>query len=342
MEKSKMYISILLAIGLLAILPLNGFSQGKPIELRLAHMFPVNSPSHQHMEAWAKKIAADSQGKLTIRIFASNTLLTAPEIYAGVARGAADLGFSYRYKPEGFAVGVTFPFVLGAPDTITAGRVYEDIWRKFPKIMAEEWKEVKILWLAPSGFQVICSRKAIRTLEDIKGLQIRVPSKEVADLMKDLGAAPVFMSTADFMVALEKGTVDGGLAQPGAVADNKIGDKLRFLLMLSLGAPIPVYAIMNKDSYNNLPADLKRVIDNSCEWGKEGTAKFWSDSYEEAKKYFKTEGVELVELSREERARWVPIVEHARDRVGADLDAKGYPGTEIVRFIRERVEHYAK
>ena len=80
MKNSKMYIFILLALVFVAILPLSAFSQGKPIELRLAHMFPVNSASHQHIELWVKKIAADSNGRLTIRIFPSSTLITAPEI----------------------------------------------------------------------------------------------------------------------------------------------------------------------------------------------------------------------------------------------------------------------
>ena len=38
----------------------------------------------------------------------------------------------------------------------------------------------------------------------------------------------------------------------------------------------------------------------------------------------------------------MPIIEKARDRVGAELDAKGIPGTEIVKYIRERVEHYTQ
>jgi TRAP-type C4-dicarboxylate transport system substrate-binding protein len=337
-----MFIFIFLAIGLIAIFPLKAFSQGKPIELRLAHMFPVSSPSHQHIESWAKKIATDSNGRLTIRIFPVNTLITAPEIYDGVATGAADIGFSFRYKPEGYTIGVTFPFILGAPNTYTAGRVYDDVWKKFPKQMAEEWKEVKILWLAPSMFQSINTRKPVRRLEDMKGLQIRVPSKEMGDLMKDLGATPVYMSTADFVIGLEKGTVDGGVIQPGAVEDNKLGGKIKSVLELSLGVPMPVMAIMNKDSFNKLPADLQSIIDKSCEFGKEGTAKFWSDAYENALKYFKAEGVEVVRLSPEERARWAPIIERAHERVGADLDAKGSPGTEIVRFIRERIEYYAR
>jgi TRAP-type C4-dicarboxylate transport system substrate-binding protein len=340
MKKSSMF--VLLVVVLVAILPLKAFSQGKPIELRLAHMFPVSSPSHQHIENWAKKIAADSNGRLTIRIFPVNTLITAPEIYDGVANGAADIGFSFRYKPENYTVGVTFPFILGAPDTYTAGRVYDDVWKKFPKQMAEDWKEVKILWLAPSMFQAIQTKKPVRRLEDIKGMQIRVPSKEMGDLMKDLGATPVYMSTADFVIGIEKGTVDGAVIQPGAVEDNKLGGKIKFVLELSLGVPMPVMAIMNKDSFNKLPPDLQSVIDKSCEFGKEGTTKFWAEAYESALKYYKAQGVEVVRLSPEEKARWVPIIEKARERVGADLDAKGSPGTEIVRFIRERIEYYAR
>jgi TRAP-type C4-dicarboxylate transport system substrate-binding protein len=343
MKRLNLLIIVVLVIGLMVISPPNIFSQGKPIELRLAHMFPVASPSHQFIERWAEKIAKESNGRLRIRIFPVGTLIPPPDIYPGVAKGAADIGFAFRYRPEGYTVGATFPFLLGAPDTYTAGRVYDEIWQKFPKVMAEEWKEVKILWLSSSMFQAISTEKAVRRLEDMKGLQIRVPSRELGDLMKDLGATPVYMSTADFVIAIEKGTVDGSVFQPAALHDNKLGGKVKFVIVgLSMGVPTPVSVWMNKDSYNKLPADLKGVIDNGCQWGKEGTMKFWADSFEENKEYFKAEGVELVELSREEKARWVPIVENARDRVGKTLDEKGYPGTEIVRFIRERVEHYAR
>ena len=33
-------------------------------------------------------------------------------------------------------------------------------------------------------------------------------------MTKDLGATPAFMSTADFVVGMEKKTVDGGTIQP--------------------------------------------------------------------------------------------------------------------------------
>ncbi|MBN2061147.1 MAG: TRAP transporter substrate-binding protein DctP [Deltaproteobacteria bacterium] len=345
MKKWQICFSILSMLVLVTFLlpaaPIPSIAQEKPIELKLAHMFPVGSPSHIHMEAWADKIASGSNGKLTIRIFPVNTLVPAPELVDAAAKGTADITFGFRYGPKNNPIGVTFPFILGAPDTMTASQVFDDIWEEFPKEMAAEWDNVHVLWLVPSMIQFISTSKPVRKLDDMKGLQIRVPSKEMGDLMKDLGAAPAFMSTADFVIAIEKGTVDGAVIQPGAVHDNKLGGKVKYVLNFGLGIPTPVFCIMNKDVYADLPADLKQVIDNSCEWGKQGTLKFWSEAYDNAMKYFNETGVEVVNLPPAEKERMAPIVENARDRVGKDLDGKGLPGSQVVRFIRERVKHYA-
>lgn len=335
-------ICILVVSVFLALIPLRAFSQGKPIELRLAHMFPVSATSHKHIEQWANKISTESNGRLTIRIFPVSTLIPPPEIYSGVAKGVADLGFAFRYKPEGYGIGVTFPFLMGAPDTVTATRVYDDLWKKFLKQMAEEWKEVKILYLSASMPQYLMARKTLRRLEDIKGLQMRVPSREMGDLIKDLGGTPVYMSTSDFMIGIEKGTIDGACLIFEAIPDNKLGGKIKYVILQSLGVPTPVGLFMNKDSFHSLPADLQRVIERSCEWGKEDMIRYWSAGYENAKKYCQAEGIELVSLSQDERAKLNAVLERHREKVGADLDTKGYPGTEIVKFIREQVEHYTR
>jgi len=106
----------------------------KPIELRLAHMFPVAAPSHQLIEAWAKKITTDSHGRLTVRIYPVNTLVPAPELVDAVASGTADISFGFRYTPKGQPLGVTFPFILGAPDVVTATKVYDDLWKSSPSL----------------------------------------------------------------------------------------------------------------------------------------------------------------------------------------------------------------
>jgi len=343
MKKSKMNIFIIIwVLVLMAILPLSAFSQERPIELRLAHMFPVMSAQHQHIELWVKRITDASNGRLAIRIFAANTLLPGPEIYSGVVKGAADIGLAARYKPEGFSIGSTFPFIVGAPDTVTARRVYDDVWKKFPKEMGEEWKDVKILYTIVMTTQHLTSRKTLRRCEDLRGQQIRVPSKEVASFVEDLGGTPVFMSPPDFAVGLEKGTVDGAYISLPSIMDYKQGGKLKYILMEPIGVPTNVFVAMNKKSYNRLPADLLDVLEKSYEWAKNDIMNRWVASNEDAKKYLKAEGVEMVYLPNDEKEKLVSLYNRSCDKIGADLDAKGYPGTEIVRFIRERLKYYAR
>jgi TRAP-type C4-dicarboxylate transport system substrate-binding protein len=269
-------------------------------------------------------------------------VLPGPEIYDGVRKGAVDLGFSWRYKAEGFELGVTFPFIIGAPDTVTGGLVYDDVWRQFHEAMGTEWKDVKVLYLLPSVPNYLACVKSLSPLDNIRGQQIRVPSNEFASFVKEIGGTPAFMSSGDFVVGLDKGTVQGAILLSAMVVDYKLGGKLKSILMDTVGLAGPVYLVMNKKSYNELPEDLKNVIDNSCEWGKKDGIRYFSAQMDDAIKYFKSSGMEMVYLKGEEKQRFDSAYERVCDQVGKDLDAKGYPGTEVIQFIRQRVKHYAR
>ena len=345
MMKSKIFL-ILWASCLLAFSSLTALAQStgssKPIELRLAHMMPVGSPSDKHIRLWAKKVAKESNGKLKVRIFPANTLIPGPEIYDAVKKGTVDLGLSWRYKPEGYTMGVALPLILGAPDTVTGSLIYDEIWKKFPKEMGKEWEDVKVLYLVASVPNHIASRKELRRCEDIKGQQIRVPAPQAAFLVKELGGVPVFMSSGDFIVGLDKGTVDGAVLLSCMVADYKLGGKIKQILMNPLGVAGPVFLAMNKDSYDKLPPDLKEVLDKTTAWAKEEAIKSWAGTLESSKKYFEKSGIEMIYLTGEEQQKLMRAYNAMCDETAKQLNAKGYPGTEVVEFIRERVKHYAK
>ncbi|RJR49162.1 MAG: hypothetical protein C4576_07355 [Desulfobacteraceae bacterium] len=317
-------------------------TDAKPIELRLAHMMPASSPHHRHLENWAAKIAADSGGRLKVRIFPANTLLPGPEIYDGVKNGAVDLGYSWRYKPTGFDIGGKFAFILNAPDTVTGGVLYDEIWAKFPREMENEWKDVKVLYLVPSVPNYLASTKSLSPLDSIKGQQLRVASNELGTFVRQLGGTPAFMSHSDFIIGLDKGTVNGGGLLSVMVVDYKLGGKLKSIIMDPVGLAGPVFLAMNKDSYSKLPDDLKNVIDKSCEQGKKDGIKYFAALQEETTKYFKASNMEMIYLKGAEKQMFEEVYASVRQQVGKDLDAKGYPGTEIVRFITERVKHYSR
>jgi TRAP-type C4-dicarboxylate transport system substrate-binding protein len=318
----------------------------KPVELSLAHMFPPESAPALVTDHWAEKIKNDSNGRLTIRSYPSDTLIKAPDMVSGVVEHAADIGYAFVYKPEGFELSTSFNFILAAPDTVTAGRIYDDIWQKYPKEMANEWNDVKVLWLSPSVPQFLTLiKKPAHTLADMKGLQIRVPAKELGDLITAWGATPVYMSYSDYLIAIDKGTVDGAIDMFSSILDCKLGGKVKYFVILrsgSLGCPTPVFVIMNKNSYNKLPSDLQKVIDDSLEWGKKSSIEMWAASDADSKAYFTGEGGEIIYLSPDEEAKWVVALNDVKTKYAQTLDAKGLPGTELLNFINERVKYYAE
>jgi TRAP-type C4-dicarboxylate transport system substrate-binding protein len=345
MKESRFMFGLMMVL-IIAFFPLTIMAKdtasSKPIELRLAHMMPINSPSHHHIEAWAKKIEKESMGRLKIRIFPASTLVKGPEIYDAVKIGTVDLGFSWRYKPAEYTLGVTFPFTLDAPDTRTASRIYDDVWKKFPDAMGKEWKDVKVLYLVPSVANHICSRKPIHSCDDIKGQQLRVPSPYGAQFVQELGGTAVFMPAGDFSISVEKGVVDGGFLLSSMVKDFKLGGKIKYFVMNPVGFATPVFLAMNKKAYGKLPGDLKAVLDKSREWAKNDALDYWDATFTNAKKYFESTGVEMVHFTGGEKQKMNAAYQKVCNQVGKSLDAKGYPGTELIKYIRERMNHYGQ
>src|SRR5512136_2988488 len=123
----------------------------KPIELSFATTSPDVSDIGKHFQRWADKIKADSGGRLTVRIYPNNTLVSGPDMRKGIKEGAADIGDSaiYVVDPE-FQVEVNLPQLILAKDTPTADKIYTALYNKYPDIFNNEWKSYKFLWLVPT------------------------------------------------------------------------------------------------------------------------------------------------------------------------------------------------
>ncbi len=317
----------------------------KPVELKYAHMFPPQSPEGQVADKWAEKIAKDSNGLLTVRVYGGSTLVTAPEMKIGTKDGITDIGMAFIYKPEGNEITAVLPFIMNAPTTAIGQRVLDDVWKEFPELMNKEWSDVKVLWMNAAAPQVLfTTKKKIQSSTDLKGVQVRVPSKEMGALMEKLGGTPAYMSTADMAIGVEKGTVDGCINMYAANAAYKLV-QLKYAVKLntfSFGLPTPVFVVMNKDSWNSLHPDQQKVIENNMEWGKQTAFETWDSLQKSGLEYFDGYGGEHSNLSPEEEAKWLALYRQVEADSMKQLDDKGFPGTKVLNFINERTEYYLK
>lgn len=313
----------------------------EPVELSLASLYPATAPPAQSLDRWIQKVSEASNGLIKIRHFTDNTLVAAPDMRTGVEAGTADLGHSFIYKPEpGFEPSLVLSQLILGLNYENCLKIFDDIWNQFPEMWAGQWEKFKLLWITVIDPNLLFTvDKPVRKMEDIKGLQIRMPSKTAGDMLKALGAAPVSMSTADWVVSLDKHTTDGAATSIGSILDHKVGPKLKYLTRYSTG-PGVCFLIMNKKKYESLPPELQKVLDETAEWGKQDFIQAKKDAEKQAYEYVKSCGMEVIDLSPEEYARWDAAVQPVFDQIAADLNKAGFPGTELVKFALERAKFY--
>jgi len=318
-------------------------SAQKAIELKLSHMDPAGSKIDKVFHAWGKKIEKESNGRLTVRIFPGAVLVNAFETYSGVVKGVADIGGSFRYDRKGAELtGLISMFFAGIPDGATSTRILDEIRKKFPA-WDKEWEATKELFAIAIGpANIITKSKPARTLEDLKGLQLRVPVREAAEMLQVMGGTPVGMPIAELLIGMQKGTVDGATVQLYAIESFKFAPTAKYCTYFSLYNPSNYFVTMNWDVFKKLPPDLQKVIDDSREGFKHDMVTAYDDGDKGAVAWAKKQGMEFIALKPEERRRWLSVIGPVQDRQAAELDAKGYPATEVLKFTRERIEAYVK
>jgi TRAP-type C4-dicarboxylate transport system substrate-binding protein len=313
----------------------------EPIELSLASMHPPMSLPSQAVERWAEKIKQDSNGLLTIRHFPGSQLIPGPDMRIGIKDGVADLGNSFIYKPEpGFEVGVNLTQLTIATNVADDNALFNDLWNEFPEVMESQWTDFKVIFMVSSlPTFLYTTEKAVRKMDDIKGLEIRVPNAILTALIKNLGGTPVSMSTPDWVTSLDKGTTDGGATITAFIYDFQVGPKFKYATKYAMGSSTN-FLIMNMDSWNKLSPELQKVIDDSREWAAQDTIDMWTQVETETVQYARDSGIEFIDLPDDEYAKWNAAAMPVYDQMAADMDAAGYPGTEIVKFCLERSDYY--
>jgi TRAP-type C4-dicarboxylate transport system substrate-binding protein len=316
----------------------------KPIELTMTYQYPPGSDKDLHVQRWAKKVEEDSKGRLKLRLYAGAVLVNAFETYTSIPKGVADIGFGPRY-------GVGSPFtdemfstaLMGTPSVAISTMVVDDLMKKYPEYYEKEWGDTKILWLqADPSSNLFTRSKPIRTPEEVKGMELRAPIKPAVEAWKALGAKPVSMPLADFVLGLQKGTVDGGTTTKGDIRSFKFPSVAKYFTDFALFACPTIFMVMNKNKWNSLPPDLQKVMEDDAKWGKAETVKFLDADTENAQQWATKEGMQFITLTPAEKKKWVEAIGPVYLKLAADLDAKGYPASSAFKFAQERLAHYMK
>lgn len=248
------------------------------IKLTLADQ---NSPTSwgavNALQPWVKKVEEATKGRVKIEIYPSQTLVKGPEIWKAVKGGIVDLGWCFHgYWPEMTPLSdvITLPglpFSKGEKGAEVLWKLYQ----KFPSIQ-KEYSDVQplMLWTSAPYF-LLTTKKQVKTIEDLKGMKIRVTGGPPTEQIKALGAVPTAIPMPDNYMSLDKGVIDGMGAPWEAIHGFRLYEVAKYYTMVPLSA---VYFSLcaNKQKWESLPKDVRDQIMSVS--GLEGS-KFWGRNF---------------------------------------------------------------
>jgi len=305
--------------------------------LRFSHFWPATAALHTDVfEPWAKKIAEESDGRLKVEIYPSATLSSADSTYESTANGTIDIGA----QVQGYVSG-RFPLteITQLPGlSSSAGQLscmlqtlYDD------GVISSEYEDTHPLFMMASGpgaFHTI--DKPIRTPEDLKGMRIRRPSEIAGNIIEAAGGTPVGLPATDLYTSLQRGVIDG-VSTPWDAAGS-----FRLTELVNTHTTMPLYSsalivTMNKDKYESLPDDLKKVIDDNSGAQMASTAGATFDS-EDAKfiAEAKAKGDTMINIPDPlNDPAWKSILEPEIQKYLNDVEAMGLDAQTVYQKAKE-------
>ena len=340
------FIAIALLAGLVAAV--RPASAANAIVLRLHHFLGADSMVQKKLlKPWAKEIEKRSKGRLKIEIH--------PEMELGgkdwdliyqVKTGKVDLVWTAAaYTPKLFRASQVFtlPLVHQGDAVVTS--------LAMAKMLDVELKR-DFIGLHPllahvhSG-HVFHTTKAVKKLSDLKGMTIRPPGKNAGLwTLKELGATPARKRHPSLELALRHHALDGVLMSP-ALADSMgvleaASHQLAYGPGGSFGTSLYLL-LMNEKSYNSLPPELRKVIDESA--GEKlaiRAGKIWQKAGEAAMQKAMAAGHPFEVVPESEKETWRTRLTRAMSRWTKFLDPRSTDSLMLIQPARSAIRASAR
>lgn len=324
--------SVIIASAALGAMTASSFAQD--VTLRLHQMLPPQATiPAKAITPWAEKVEAESDGRIKVERFDAMALGgTPPQLIDQVTDGVVDLIWTViGYTPGRFPSTEAFEL----PFNMTTGEATSKAIQEYcEKHCMDEFSDVKVIAWHTHGPGLIHSSRPVNKLEDMSGLKIRGGSRMINQLLEKLGSEPVGMPVPAVPEGLSKGVIDATTipweVTPALKVAELVENHTGFSGENGLYTQTFVFA-MNKASYDKLPDDLKKVIDDNS--GMETAAMFgqvMDQGDEIGLKIAQDRGNNIITLDEAETQRWKDAASDIEAGWIAEMDAAGKDGQMLV------------
>lgn len=274
---------------------------GPEITLVFAEVNPLDTIVGQTDTAFKEKVEELSGGKIKIDLQASGVLGAENDVLDSMLGGAGTIDMS---RISAFALtsyGGEKSKLLSVPYTFVSR---EHFWNFADSELASEFliephengSGVRGLFYGEEGFRHFFTVKPVNTLEDLKGMKLRVSNDPIMNgMVEGLGASPTVVSFGELYSALQTGVVDGAEQPIANYAANAFQEVAPSLILdgHTLGA---IQVIIADEAWDKLSAEQQNILIEAGKYASEYNRKISEEAENKVLDELKAEGVNVVEV----------------------------------------------
>ena len=277
------------------------------VTLVYAEVNPLDTIVGQMATDFKEKVEELSDGKMTIDVQASGVLGSENDVLDTMLGGGSTIDMS---RISAFALngyGAKKSLLLSIPYTFADREHFwnfatSDLADEFLAEPVEQGLGVRGLFYGEEGFRHFFFKEEANTLEDLKGLKIRVSNDPVmTGMVAGLGANATVVSMNELYSALQTGVVDAAEQPIANYASNAFPEVAPYLMLdgHTLGA---VQVVITDEAWNGLTEDQQAILMEAGEYASANNRKNSENKENEVLEQLKADGVTVVEV--EDKAPW--------------------------------------
>lgn len=272
------------------------------IVMKIGHAHSTEAIRHTGMLEFEKLVEEATNGGIDVEIYPNNELGDEAEMIESVKMGVLQSTLSGKFdlvSPD-FSI-YLMPFMFDNSDDfqkIAGGELGDKIAAKSSDV------GIKVLATGDAGGfrQWTNNTRPIATPEDMKGLKMRTPGVQaIQDEMAAFGANVTAIPYAELYEALKTGVVDGQENPYANIVDKKFYEVQKYMTVCNYQIhPAPL--CVNQDWFNELPVDYQTALIDCAQKMFDLTDQLFVDKSAENRAIIEDGGVEIYELTAEEKA----------------------------------------
>jgi tripartite ATP-independent transporter DctP family solute receptor len=262
---------------------------------------PVGYPTVVATENLGKKLAAATDGRLSVQMYPSMQLGGEKETIEQTQIGAIQLlrvsvGSMGPIVDDINVVNMPFLFRNTAhAEKMMDGPIGQELLDKITA--SPNANLVALCWMDSGARSLYNTKRPIKSIEDVKGLKFRVIGNPIfIDMMNALGGNGVAMGYDQVFSALQTGVIDGAENNPPSYVFSNHYTTAKYL-SLTEHLVIPEVLVFSKRTWGNLSADDQNLLKKFAREAQLEERVLWNNYEKQAMEKAKAAGCQIVEIA---------------------------------------------